>query len=399
MKKIKKFAWPSYSSREAQIVSDVLRSNEVNYLFGNNGKKFEDKFLKEVGVKYALALANGTLAIDIALRAMRVQPKDEVLVTSRSFIATASSISLLGAIPVWCDVDLNSQNISIDEIKKNITKKTRGIICVHFAGFPCDMIEITKFAKLNKLFVIEDCAQAHGAKIKNKSVGSFGDISTWSFCNDKIMSLGGEGGMITTNNQSLYKFCKSFNNHGKNFVKINSMSKNIRSFPYIHDSIGSNYRLTEMQSALGLYQLQKLNNWNKLRSRNAHIFMNAIKDLPIAKCPNIPKEIRHAWYKLYITLQPKQIKKNHNRDTILKKLNLNGVDSTFGGCGEIYREKAFVNIQQGCSTRLKNARFLESNSIMILIHPTISEKEAIRRSKILREALISAQKTMVNFPK
>jgi len=391
MQKTKKFSWPSFSRIEAQLVSNVLRSNRVNYLFGDRGKEFEDQFSKEIGVKYSLALANGTLAIDIALRAMRIKPNDEVLVTSRSFIATASSISLLGAIPVWCDVDLNSQNISIDEIKHKITKKTKGIICVHFAGFPCDMFEIMKFAKSKKLFVIEDCAQAHGAKIGGKSVGSFGHISTWSFCNDKIMSLGGEGGMISTDSSNLYKFCESFNNHGKNFTKIKSLPKNIKTFPYIHDSIGSNYRMTEMQSALGIYQLKQLNDWNKLRNRNAQIFINEIKDLAIAKFPLIPKDYSHAWYKLYITLQPNQIKKEHSRDSIIKKLNANGVDSGFGGCGEIYKEKAFTKIKQG-NKRLKNAKFLEDNSIMILIHPTLPKKEVFKRAKVLKKVLTDSQR-------
>jgi dTDP-4-amino-4,6-dideoxygalactose transaminase len=391
MKKTKEFLWPSFTPEEINIVSNVLKSNNVNYLFGKKGKTFEHNFCKMTGTKYSLALANGTLALDIALRSLQVQKGDEILVTCRSFVATASSISLLGAIPVWCDVDINTQNISLEEIKKKFTTKTKAIVCVHFAGYPCEMHEIMKFAKSKKIKVIEDCAQAHGAKINNQSVGSFGDIAAWSFCNDKIMSLGGEGGMISTNNLKLFRFCKNFNNHGKNFKKISALNKNVSKFPYIHDSIGSNYRLTEMQSALGIYQLKKLKNWQRARARNAEIFINAIKDLNIVSYPMLPKKFTHAWYKLYLTLNRKHMKKNFSRKKILNALNHSGVSCGFGGSGEIYKEKAFLSINQGAEKRQENGYFLERNSIMLLIHPTISKEEILRRASSLRSIFLEAQ--------
>ncbi|MDA8840899.1 DegT/DnrJ/EryC1/StrS aminotransferase family protein [Gammaproteobacteria bacterium] len=387
----KKYAWPSFSAGESKIVSDVLRSNKVNYLFGDNGAKFEKGFSDFSQTKYALAVANGTLALDLCLRSLHLKKGDEVLVTSRSYVASASSIALLGAVPVWCDVDLNSQNIDISEIEKNYSKKTRAILCVHFAGFPCDMDKITSFAKSKNIFVIEDCAQAHGARLNGRSVGSFGHISAWSFCNDKIMSLGGEGGMVTTNSKHFHQFISSFNNHGKNLKKYYS-SKKHKNFPYIHDSLGSNYRLTEMQSALGIYQLSKMKSWHALRKRNAQVFIDSVADLKIAITPTISSSIQHAWYKLYITLDPKLFKKSISREFVIENLNQHLVPCSFGGSGEIYREKAFKNISYLKSGTLKNASFLEKNSIILQVHPTISINEIKRRAKILKLVLIRAQK-------
>ena len=209
--------WPNFTSKEADAVKKILLSNKVNYLFGDEGKKFEDNFSKFCNVKHSLAVANGTLALDLCLRSIQINQGDEVIVTGRTFIASASSISILGGTPVFVDVDPNSQNIDVNLISKAISKKTKAIICVHFAGYPCNMPKILEIAKQNNLFVIEDCAQAHGAMIGNKSVGSFGDINAWSFCNDKIMTTGGEGGMITTNSSKFYKSACAFNNHGKKF--------------------------------------------------------------------------------------------------------------------------------------------------------------------------------------
>ena len=385
------YSWPSFSNKEAKIISKVLMSNNVNYLFGKIGKEFEDKFAAFSNTKHALAVANGTLALDLCLRSINIKEGDEVLVTSRSYVASASSIALLGAVPVWCDVDLNSQNIDISEIEKNYSKKTRAILCVHFAGFPCDMDKITSFAKSKNIFVIEDCAQAHGARLNGRSVGSFGHISAWSFCNDKIMSLGGEGGMVTTNSKPLHQFVSSFNNHGKNLEKYYS-SKKHKNFPYFHDSLGSNYRLTEMQSALGIHQLSKMKSWQALRERNAQVYIDSVVDLKIAITPIISSSIQHAWYKLYITLDPKLFKKSVSREFVIENLNQHSVPSSFGGSGELYKEKAFKNVNYLKSGTLKNASFLEKNSIILQVHPTISINELKRRAKILRSVLIRAQK-------
>ena len=383
--------WPHFSKAEIKSVTKVLESGKVNYLFGALGQKFEERFSIFANSRYSLALANGTLALDLSLRALNLRPGDEVLVTSRSYVATASSIALLGGVPIWCDVDLNSQNISLEEIIKRTSKKTKGIICVHFAGFPCDMKSIKAYAKLKHLFVIEDCAQAHGASINAKSVGSFGDISTWSFCNDKIMTLGGEGGMITTNSAPLHRFMAAFNNHGKNLKKYFTV-KNHQSFPYMHESLGSNYRMTEMQSALGIYQLEKMESWSRIRERNASIYLNAIKHIGLVNGPILPQDYKHAWYKLYLTLNPTLLKKSVTRANIIAELNARLVPCSFGGSGQIYKELAFLESSHKNDGFLPNASFLEKNSLMLLVHPTISREESFRRATVLKAVLQNAQK-------
>ncbi|MDC1326631.1 DegT/DnrJ/EryC1/StrS family aminotransferase [Gammaproteobacteria bacterium] len=383
--------WPHFSKAEIKSVTKVLESGKVNYLFGELGQKFEERFSTFSNSKYSLAVANGTLALDLSLRALNLQPGDEVLVTSRSYIATASSIALLGGVPIWCDVDLNSQNICLEEITKKSSKKTKGIICVHFAGFPCDMKSIMAYAKLKNLFVIEDCAQAHGASINGRSVGSFGDISTWSFCNDKIMTLGGEGGMITTNSAPLYRFMASFNNHGKNLKKYFT-AKKLDSFPYMHESLGSNYRMTEMQSAIGICQLEKMESWSRIRERNAGIYINAVKDIELINAPVIPTHFKHAWYKLYLTLNPQLLKKSFTRTKIIDELNHQLVPCSFGGSGQMYQEHAFFGSTYKKDGFLLNASFLEKNSLMLLVHPTISREESIRRAQVLKSVLQHAQK-------
>ncbi len=383
---MKTFSWPSFTKTEAELVSKVLLSNDVNYLFGTKGKEFEKNFSNYVGTKYALALANGTLALDLALRALDIKNGDEVLVTSRSFIASASAISILGGKPVFVDVDLNTQNISPEQIIQNITSKTKGIVCVHFAGMPCEMNQILKIAKAHKLWILEDCAQAHGAKIGSKSVGSFGDVAAWSFCNDKIMTTGGEGGMITTNSDKIYRYCESFNNHGKNFKKYLAQRKHLK-FPYVHDSLGSNYRLTEMQSSIGIFQLKKLNAWNKIRERNANILIQSLKHLKILSFPKLSSRIHHGWYKLYFTLNQDYSKILNPRAVIIEEINNSGIFCSFGGCGEIYNEEAFSYLELSQKFKLPNANFLENNSIMFEIHPTITSSEMRRRARLIAKIL------------
>ena len=196
--------WPSFSEKEARKISSILLSNKVNYWTGDECKKFEIEFAKSIGAKYGIALSNGTVALELALMALGIEKGDEVLVTSRSFVASASCIVSVGAKPIFVDVDINSQNISTEYIEKAITKKTKAVICVHLAGWPCSMDVIMKIAKKNNLCVIEDCAQAHGAVFKGKHVGTFGDVACWSFCQDKIISTAGEGGMLCTNNKKIW---------------------------------------------------------------------------------------------------------------------------------------------------------------------------------------------------
>ena len=382
--------WPKYSEEEISAVSMVLRSGKVNYLYGQNGNLFEKEFSDFVGTKYALALANGTLALDVALRALNISKNDEVIVTPRSYIASVSCVSLLGAKPVFADVDYNSQNITAEQIRKLITKNTKAIICVHLGGMPCEMDSIMKLAKKNNLFVIEDCAQAHGAEYKGKSVGSFGHVSTWSFCNDKIMTLGGEGGMITTNSKKIDSFARAFNNHGKNFKKLSLQSATkIPKFRYIHDDIGTNYRMTEMQASIGRIQLKKLKKWTRIRTNNAYAIYRAIEKLPITKIPIISPELKHAFYKCYVMLDLNHLKKDWSRDKIIYEINLRGVSCFSGSCPEIYLEKCY---EQFSDIALPNAKALGKESIMLTVHPSLTKKEINQIKSAVKEVLLLASK-------
>ncbi len=384
-------SWPVFSPQEIKAVSKILISSKVNYWTGNEGKLFEKEFSSWTGAKYSIALSNGTVALDLALKALDIKKEDEVIVTPRSFIASASSVVNSGAKPVFSDVDPASGNIAAKYIAKKITKKTKAIICVHLGGMPCEMDSIIKLANEHNLFVIEDCAQAHGAKYKGRSVGSIGDIGTWSFCQDKIMTTGGEGGMVTTNNKKLWNKMWSYKDHGKNFNLATSSSNKV-GFKWLHDSFGTNFRMTEMQSAIGRIQLSKLKNWNKLRQRNAFEIIRVLKKFPqLVEVPIVPEHVNHAFYRVYCSVNPSMLKKGWSRDKIIENINSRGVPCFSGACPEIYNEKAFVESNFQPKIRLSNAKMLGENSVAFLCHPTIRLKDlrmmAINIEKVLKNAL------------
>ncbi|MBV1874438.1 MAG: DegT/DnrJ/EryC1/StrS aminotransferase family protein, partial [Gammaproteobacteria bacterium] len=229
--------WPSFSQHEADTVSKVLLSNKVNYWTGSEGRNFEKEFASFADCEHAIAVANGTLALDLALKVLGIGDGDEVVVTSRTFLASVSCIVNAGAVPVFADVDGDSQNITADTIRAVLTSKTKAIICVHLAGWPCAMDSIMALASEQDLLVVEDCAQAHGAKYKGKSVGSFGHAAAWSFCQDKIMTTGGEGGMFTTNDSSLWEKAWAYKDHGKSYDAVYN-TKHPPGFRWLHESFG-----------------------------------------------------------------------------------------------------------------------------------------------------------------
>ena len=282
--------WPFYNNHQINIVNRVIKSNKVKYWTGKECRKFENEFSKKIKLKYGVSVANGTLALEIALKALKLNLKDEVIVTPRSYIASAICVHNIGSKPVFADINTNSQNITLDTIKEKVTKNTKAIICVHLAGFPCDMVEIVKFAKRHKIKIIEDCSQAHGSKINNSYVGSFGDISIWSFCNDKIISTLGEGGMICTNNEIYWKKIWSLKDCGKNYDSVFN-KKHPEGFRWIHDFSGTNARLTEVQSAVGRYQLTQLDKWSKKRFKYSQIIWNYLNEIKAVQIPQIPKII------------------------------------------------------------------------------------------------------------
>ncbi len=368
--------WPNYEQDEVDAVQNVLQSGKVNYWTGDLGHKFEQQFAAYFGVNYAVALANGSVALELALQVLNIGVGDEVIVTPRTFIATVSSICIKGATPVFADVDLNTQNITADAIQACITPRTKAIMLVHLAGWPCDMQPIIKIAKDNNLKLIEDCAQAHGAKYNNKYVGSFGDVATFSFCQDKIMTTGGEGGMFITNNKSMWCKAWMYKDHGKHYESMMQRSVTDKSkFQWVHNSFGSNLRMTEMQAAIGLLQLHKLDAWVEQRRKNADILTNCFAKVPALRITKPSNNITHAYYKYYAFIRPPMLKPGWSRDKIIQAINLEGISCFMGSCSEVYKEKAFVDAGIKPVSALTNAEELGNTSIMFNIHPTLNSSD------------------------
>ena len=310
--------WPSFTTEEANAVADVILSNKVNYWTGTEGRDFEKEFAAWCGAEYAIALGNGTLALDVALKALNVGLGDDVITTSRTFLASASSIVTSGAKPVFADVDRNSQNISAESIAAVLTPQTKAVIVVHLAGMPAEMDAIMKMSEEHRFYVIEDCAQAHGAKYKGRSVGTIGHIGAWSFCQDKIMTTGGEGGMVTTNSEQLWDYMWSYKDHGKSWDAIYNR-QHPPGFRWLHDSFGTNWRMTEMQAAIGRIQLRRMDDWTKKRNDNALYFWQACQKYKALRVPSVQcagcdlsctriTGCVHAAYKCYVFVETNYLK-------------------------------------------------------------------------------------------
>ena len=364
--------WPSFTSAEADAVSKVLLSNKVNYWTGQECREFEKEFAQFAGTKHAVAVANGTVALDLALKALGIGTGDDVIVTSRTFLASASSIVTAGANPVFADVELDSQNISRRTIEAILTPKTKAIICVHLAGWMCDMDPIMQLAEENGIWVIEDCAQAHGAFYNGQSAGSIGHIGAWSFCQDKIMTTGGEGGMVTTNDENLWKKMWSYKDHGKNFDSIYN-KQHPPGFRWLHDSFGTNWRMMEMQAVIGRLQLQKMPEWTQVRNAHMRRVLASFENNPYFTVAMPPANYVHAAYKAYVQVNTAQLPEGWSRDRIMAEINALGVPCFSGSCSEVYLEKAFDGTPWRPEQRLVNAKSLGESSLMFLVHPTLSD--------------------------
>lgn len=381
--------WPSFTTEEADAVRDVVLSNKVNYWTGTECREFEKEFAAFAGTEYAIALANGTVALDLALKALGIGAGDEVIVTSRTFLASVSSIVNAGATPVFADVDLDSQNITADTIRAVITSKTRGIVCVHLAGWPCDMDEIMDLAHARDLKVIEDCAQAHGALYKGRPVGSIGHVGAWSFCQDKIMTTGGEGGMVTTNDRELWANMWAYKDHGKSWEAVYER-EHAPGFRWLHESFGTNWRMLEMQAVIGRIQLRKMTEWQATRQANAALIWNCAESLPALRVPVLPADVRHAAYKCYVFIRPGLLREEWSRDRILAEINSRGVPAFSGSCSEVYLEKAFDNTGWRPEVRLTNAQLLGETSLMFLVHPTLTAAQIDLTCKVLADVITEA---------
>jgi dTDP-4-amino-4,6-dideoxygalactose transaminase len=383
--------WPSFTEEEGNAVRDVVLSNKVNYWTGQEGRNFEKEFSEWSGSKYAVALSNGTLALDLALKALGITQGDEVIVTPRTFLASVSSVITAGATPVFADIDLNSQNIEANEIEKVLTVNTKAVVVVHLAGMPADMDSIMALSKKHGFYVIEDCAQAHGAKYKGQPVGSIGHIGAWSFCQDKIMTTGGEGGMVTTNDESLWRKMWSYKDHGKSWDAIYN-KEHPPGFRWLHESFGTNWRMTEMQAAIGRIQLQRMPEWTSKRQSNASAIDEAVKLSPLVRTVIVPDDIEHAEYKHYIFVRPEYLKVGWSRDRIVDEINASGVPCFQGSCSEVYLEKAFDDTGWRPEVRLSNAVELGEISLMFLVHPTLTQQEITKTCDVLMRVLKNAEK-------
>ncbi|MDO4641784.1 MAG: DegT/DnrJ/EryC1/StrS aminotransferase family protein [Neisseria sp.] len=381
--------WPCFTQEEADAVSRVLLSNKVNYWTGTECREFEKEFAQWAGTEYAVALGNGTLALDVALKAMDIGPGDDVIVTSRTFLASASAIVTAGANPVFADVDLNSQNISAETIEAALTPNTKAIIVVHLAGMPAEMDDIMALAEKHKLWVIEDCAQAHGTRYKNKSAGSIGHVGAWSFCQDKIMTTGGEGGMVTTNDKELWSKMWSYKDHGKSYDAVYNR-QHPPGFRWLHESFGTNWRMMEMQAAIGRIQLKRMADWTKKRQANAARLEEVLKQFKSIRTIEVADYIEHAQYKYYAFVKPENLAAGWTRDRIVNELNALGVPCYQGSCSEVYLEKAFDKTPWRPKERLKNAVELGETSLMFLVHPTITEEQIQFCCKNLNDILTQA---------
>jgi len=379
--------WPHFTRDEIETVAGVLESGKVNYWTGDHGRLFEKEYGESIGTKYAVAVANGTVALELALYAIGIGPGDEVVVTSRSFIASASCVVMRGAIPVFADVDADSQNMSADSIARVLSSRTRAIIVVHLAGWPCDMDSITALAHQHGLKIVEDCAQAHGGTYKGQSVGSMGTISAFSFCQDKILTTGGEGGLVCTNDEELWNRAWSFKDHGKSFAAV---YKHVHAPGYrlLHESFGTNWRLTEMQSALGRVLLRKLPERVARRRENAALLNSALSRIVSLRVTIPPDEIGHAYYKYFIFVRPENLKTDWSRDRIMEAINAEGVPC-FAGYREMYLEKAFP-AEWKPSQPLSIAQQLGETGLLFLVHSTLSDADMFDTCRAVEKVMEEA---------
>lgn len=385
--------WPCFTEEEAEAVKQTVLSNKVNYWTGQECRDFEKEFAAWVGTKYAIALSNGTLALDVALKALGVCVGHDVIVTPRTFLASASTVVTAGANPIFADVDLNSQNITAESIEKVLTPNTKAVIVVHLAGMPADMDPIMALAEKHGFAVIEDCAQAHGAKYKGRSVGSIGHIGAWSFCQDKIMTTGGEGGMVTTNDKMLWSRMWSFKDHGKSYEAVYER-EHPPGFRWVHESFGTNWRMLEVQAVIGRIQLRRMADWTKARQANAAKLDVIASKYPILRLVNVPSDCEHAEYKHYFFVNPEKLAYGWSRDRIIDEIVARGVPCYQGSCSEVYLEKAFDNTPWRPEVRLPNAVKLGETSIMMLVHPTLTESEIEKSCTALDEVLSLATKSL-----
>lgn len=381
--------WPAFSQDEIDAAVSVLRSGAINYWTGEEGRRFEREFVALIGCEYAIALANGTVALELALYALGIGPGDEVVVPSKTFIATASAVVMRGAVPVIADVDPDSQNLTADTVAAVLSPRTKAIIAVHLAGWPCDVDPLLDLARSRGLRLIEDCAQAHGARYKGRPLGSLGDIAAFSFCQDKIMTTAGEGGMLTTNDRQIWDKSWSFKDHGKSWDAVyNRPSTGV--YKWLHESFGTNWRLTEVQSAIGRVMLRKVPAWVEQRRAHADVLNRELGAMPALRVAIPSPDVYHSYYKHYAFVRPERLRAGWDRDWIVRAIQAEGVPCGSGSCSEIYREQAFATAGLGPRQPLPVAQTLSETSLMFMVHPTLQEGDILDTCRAVRKVLAAA---------
>lgn len=360
--------WPHYGRDEIDAVASVLRSGRVNYWTGDTVAEFEDAYAAYLGRAHAIALANGTLALEAALVALDIGPGDEVLVPARSFVASASCVLTRGATPRFVDLAADAQHVDVDSLEAARTPNTRAAVVVHLGGAMADMTAIMAWADQHGVRIIEDCAQAHGATWDGRPAGSWGHAAAFSFCQDKILSTGGEGGLLAIDDEAGFRKAWAAKDHGKAYAAVYER-EHPPGFRWYVESAGSNWRMTGMQAAIGLRQLDKLPRWRELRERNAKILRAALSDCPDLTLEALPDRLVHAWYRAYVFIEAAE--GAQLRDAIAAELTREGWWAQAGACPEIYREKLFVDAGLAPATRLPRAVELGQTSLSFLVHPTI----------------------------
>lgn len=370
--------WPHYDSEQCEAVAAVLRSGRVNYWTGDEGRQFEREYAAYAGVEHAICVANGTVALELALVALDIGPGDEVVVPARSFIATASCVVARGATPVFADIDPVSHNVSAQTLAATLSPRTRALIVAHLSGWPCPMPAIVALASRHGLAVIEDCAQAHGASIAGKAVGSFGDLAAFSFCQDKIMSTGGEGGMLLCRDREHWERAWSYKDHGKHPASVAAAPG--PAYRWTHEAHGTNWRMTECQAAIGRVQLRSLDGWVGARQANAGRLRSVLAGVPGLELPAPPPEVGHAYYRFAMGLPV-----GADRDFLLGELQRRGVPASAGVCPELYREKALARFAP--AARLPVARRVGRSCMFLPVHPTLGNVQIDWMADTVRNVL------------
>lgn len=383
--------WPVFAGDERAAAMRVLESGRVNYWTGSEGRSFEAEFAAYTGSAHAVAVANGTLALELALKALGVGTDDDVIVPARTFVGTATAVVACGARPVVADVDRESGNVTVATIETAMTPATKCVIPVHLAGWPCDMDAIMQFANRHGLWVVEDCAQAHGARWNGRHVGTFGHAGAFSFCQDKIMTTAGEGGMLVTNDRDVYRRAWEYKDHGRSTRAMAAAATQPgHEFKWIVESFGTNWRMTEVQAAVGRVQLSKLDEWIAKRRRNAAILDEGLGQIAGMRVAIPPGEALHSYYKYYVYLEPRMLDDGWMRARILDEVNARGVKCMMGICPEIYREKAFTSAGYAPDAPLPVAAELGQTSLMLLVDPTHNDSDMEMAVEVLRDVMLLA---------